>query len=219
MRTEWINHQRPNLRLYFAGWGTPPSAVAHLSLSDNEDLLICYDYQDLQLDFDFSAYQHIHLVAWSMGVWVAEQVLPSIPLTSAIAINGTGKPCDDDFGIPESIFSGTLNQFSESNLQKFQRRMCGNKTLLAQYQQLPLQRSAAEIQAELTALYQAMPSANQSTRPHLPWTKAIIGKQDKIFPAENQRHYWQQYLPDSAIVEIADLPHYPFATFQTWSAL
>ena len=70
----------------------------------DHDLLICYDYQDLTLDFDFSAYQQIRVVAWSMGVWVAERVLQGITLQSATAVNGTGLPCDDGFGIPYAIF-------------------------------------------------------------------------------------------------------------------
>lgn len=51
MKTEYFQHQGENLIVYFAGWGTPPSAVAHLALPDNYDLLICYDYQDLHCDF------------------------------------------------------------------------------------------------------------------------------------------------------------------------
>ncbi|HGG9315583.1 TPA: pimeloyl-ACP methyl esterase BioG family protein, partial [Neisseria meningitidis] len=53
MKTKFYNHQGGHLILYFAGWGTPPDAVNHLILPENHDLLICYDYQDLNLDFDF----------------------------------------------------------------------------------------------------------------------------------------------------------------------
>ena len=74
--------------------------LAHLILPTDHDLLICYDYQDLKLDFDFSAYQQIRVVAWSMGVWVAERVLQGITLQSVTAVNGTGLPCNDSFGIP-----------------------------------------------------------------------------------------------------------------------
>lgn len=38
-----------------------------------------------------------------MGVWVAERVMQGYPLLSATAINGTGLPCDDQYGIPEAI--------------------------------------------------------------------------------------------------------------------
>ena len=80
MKTKFYDHQGEHLIVYFAGWGTPLDAVAHLILPTDYDLLICYDYQDLKLDFDFSAYQQIRVVAWSMGVWVAERVLQGITL-------------------------------------------------------------------------------------------------------------------------------------------
>ncbi len=112
MKTKFYNHQGEHLILYFAGWGMPPDAVNHLILPENHDLLICYDYQDLNLDFDFSAYRHIRLVAWSMGVWAAERALQGIRLKSATAVNGTGLPCDDNFGIPCAVFKGTLENLT-----------------------------------------------------------------------------------------------------------
>ena len=57
MKTKFYDHQGEHLIVYFAGWGTPLDAVAHLILPTDHDLLICYDYQDLNLDFDFSAYR------------------------------------------------------------------------------------------------------------------------------------------------------------------
>ena len=118
MKTKFYDHQGEHLIVYFAGWGTPLDAVAHLILPTNHNLLICYDYQDLTLDFDFSAYQQIRVVAWSMGVWVAERVLQGITLQSATAVNGTGLPCDDSFGIPYAIFKGTLENLEENTRSK-----------------------------------------------------------------------------------------------------
>ena len=43
-----------------------------------------------------------------MGVWVAERVLQGITLQSATAVNGTGLPCDDSFGISYIIFKGDV---------------------------------------------------------------------------------------------------------------
>ncbi|PJG83666.1 DUF452 family protein [Caviibacterium pharyngocola] len=217
MQTKAIYHNGTQLIVYFAGWGTPPSTVEHLCLPPDTDLLICYNYQDLSLNVDFSAYQGIKLVAWSMGVWAADQVMAGVPLLSATAINGTGAPCHDQFGIPTAIFQGTLEGLNESNLVKFQRRMCGDKTVFQQYQQLEGLQSAVENQQELTALYQGIqqPSA-QAVR----WTKAVIGQQDRIFPPENQQRYWQSYFGQHSdhIVESA-LPHYPFAAFSHWAEL
>ena len=123
MKTKFYDHQGEHLIVYFAGWGTPLDAVAHLILPTNHNLLICYDYQDLTLDFDFSAYQ-----------------------------NGTGLPCDDSSGIPYVIFKGTLENLVENTRSKFERRICGDKVSFERYQQFSA-RPFNEIHRELTALF------------------------------------------------------------------
>lgn len=210
MKTQLYSTQQPNLLIYFAGWGTPISAVSHLVLPTDYDLLICYDYQDLSLDFDFSAYQEFRLVAWSMGVWVAAQSLSHLKFLSATAINGTELPCDEQNGIPPEVFKGTLDQLSPITLAKFQRRMAGKLT--EHYQMLPNPREFADIQQELAAIYaqlRIMPPKN------LAWTKAIIGQKDKIFSATNQQHYWQSRCP----MELVAGEHYLFVQFNDWAEL
>ncbi|EXI62415.1 hypothetical protein MHD_09730 [Mannheimia granulomatis] len=205
-----------NLVVYVAGWGTPLAAVEHLALPENHDLLICYDYQDLQLDFQFSDYDCIHLVAWSMGVWVANQVMPPIPLASATAINGTALPYDDKFGIPKAVFKGTLESLNEANRIKFEHRMCHDKTLFEHYQNLPKPRPLAEIQQELAALYQLI---NDEQEPKtLAWTHAIIGTQDRIFPTANQLAYWQTFSPQTNICTLEG-GHYLLPYFHNWEKL
>lgn len=213
MKTQLISYNAPELILFFAGWGMPPSAVQSLSIPAGCDLLICYDYQDLQLDFDFSHYQHIHLVAWSMGVWVASQTLPTtLAIKNAVAINGTERPCHDSLGIAEHIFLGTLHGLNESTLTKFQRRMCVDHDIFQQYRRFSDLRSATTLKTELGVLYQAI-----QQRPHqeFTWKKAIVGMQDRIFLPENQINYWQ----DRTVIQQEDLPHFPFFAIQSWDAL
>lgn len=212
MKIKFEHHQAENLLIYFAGWGTPIEAVSHLVLPQNYDLLICYDYQDPALDFDFSRYQKIRSVAWSMGVWAAERVLQHVPLISATAVNGTGLPCDDEFGIPYDVFKGTLDNLNESTRGKFDRRMCGDKANLAFYQALP-QRSLEEIRQELTALFNQVQQDKGTDL--ISWTKAIIGKRDKIFSPLNQARYWAVRCP----VQETDGEHYLFSAFTHWAQL
>ncbi|MFZ7305838.1 DUF452 family protein [Avibacterium avium] len=216
----------PNLIIYFAGWGTPASAVSHLALPENTDLLLCYDYQDLIFNVDLSPYSQIRVVAWSMGVWVANQVLGQTPLVSATAINGTGKPCDDAMGIPQAVFIGTLEQLDERNLAKFQRRMCGDSSTFEQYSQLSGQRDWQQVRSELSELYQSIQQDNGKS---LNWTKAIVGEKDRIFPSQNQLNFWQTYATaqkQSAVqngtefvLQTMPLAHYPFAQFHAWAEL
>lgn len=212
MKTKFYDHQGKHLIVYFAGWGTPLDAVAHLILPTNHNLLICYDYQDLTLDFDFSAYQQIRVVAWSMGVWVAERVLQGITLQSATAVNGTGLPCDDGFGIPYAIFKGTLDNLTENTRSKFERRICGDKVSFERYQQFSA-RSFNEIHRELIALF-AMIQQDKRTD-LIYWTNAWISSRDKIFMPANQHQYWASRC---AVQEIEG-EHYVFSRFTHWSAL
>ena len=212
MKTKFYDHQGKHLIVYFAGWGTPLDAVAHLILPTDHDLLICYDYQDLKLDFDFSAYQQIRVVAWSMGVWVAERVLQGITLQSATAVNGTGLPCDDCFGIPYAIFKGTLDNLTENTRSKFERRICGDKVSFERYQQFSA-RPFNEIHQELTVLF-AMIQKNKRTD-LIHWTNAWISSRDKIFMPANQHQYWASRC---AVQEIEG-EHYVFSRFTHWSAL
>lgn len=212
MKTKFYDHQGEHLIVYFAGWGTPLDAVAHLILPTDHDLLICYDYQDLKLDFDFSAYQQIRVVAWSMGVWVAERVLQGITLQSATAVNGTGLPCDDNFGIPCAVFKGTLENLTENTRLKFERRMCGDKASFEDYQQFPA-RPFDEIHQELTALF-AMIGQDRRTD-LICWANALVGSGDKIFIPANQHRYWTP----RCTVQETDGGHYLFSRFTHWSAL
>ncbi|TYA49648.1 DUF452 family protein [Aggregatibacter actinomycetemcomitans] len=208
-----VNLTRRHLIVYFTGWGMTPLVIQHLTLPKEHDLLICYDYRDLSLNFDFSCYESVHLVAWSMGVWVAEHVMGQTPLLSATAINGTGLPMHDEYGIPCAVFKGTLEAFDEVNQHKFERRMCGDKSTLLQYQSLEGRRSIEETHAELTALYEALLTNRQNVPLH--WTKAIIGTQDRIFPVQNQRNYWHSRC---TMVEMLG-GHYLFPLLQTWAQL
>ncbi|WP_440163005.1 DUF452 family protein [Actinobacillus pleuropneumoniae] len=216
MKTKLISTQQANLIIYFAGWGTQASVVSHLALPNGYDLLICYDYQDLNFPaFDFSRYQTVRLVAWSMGVWVAEKVLPEINLASATAINGTLFPKHDLWGIPLQIFDGTLQTLNAENRLKFERRMCGDKQLLNVYLALPEQRSLAEIHHEIEVLNTAI-EANLVT-PKLHWTNVIIGEKDRIFSAQNQLAFWQD--KKVRMTHLSKGEHYLWQHFSEWEQL
>ncbi|WP_420923813.1 DUF452 family protein [Actinobacillus pleuropneumoniae] len=216
MKTKLVSTQQANLIIYFAGWGTPASVVSHLALPNGYDLLICYDYQDLNFPaFDFSRYQTVRLVAWSMGVWVAEKVLPEINLASATAINGTLFPKHDLWGIPLQIFDGTLQTLNAENRLKFERRMCGDKQLLNVYLALPEQRSLAEIHHEIEVLNTAI-EANLVT-PKLHWTNVIIGEKDRIFSAQNQLAFWQD--KKVRMTHLSKGEHYLWQHFSEWEQL
>lgn len=212
-----INKASGRLLLVFTGWSASPDLFERMRGDDDQDIWICYDYRDLVFGEDLSTYQTIDLLGWSFGVWVATTLIPVIPLSkirTAIAINGTPYPIHDTWGIPEAIFRGTLNNLTEEGIHRFNRRMCGNREILRQYETIP-PRPLEEIKEELQNLYTA------SILPIIPeldthfWTQAILSSADRIFPTKNLHHYWERRCP----VKQIEAPHYPFYKWTKWNEI
>lgn len=216
------------LIIYFCGWGMTPATVSHLTLPDQCDLLALYDYRILELsddlaDLPWGSYEAVTIVAWSLGVWAAEQVVPhwSILPTKQrlIAVAGSPYPMHDQWGIPKQIFVGTLEGLTDENRQRFNRRMCGGKRYKQLYDILS-ERPTTELRDELQAVYDslAIPEASEST-PHtrLAWDLAIIGERDQIFPAKNLSTLWKTVNVPTLL--LPDGYHYLFDLWQSRSEL
>ena len=216
------------LIIYFCGWGMTPATVAHLTLPPQCDLLALYDYRILELsddlaDLPWDSYEAVTIVAWSLGVWAAEQVVPhwSILPTKQrlIAVAGSPYPMHDQWGIPKQIFVGTLEELTDENRQRFNRRMCGGKRYKQLYDILS-ERPTTELRDELQAVYDSLatPEASGST-PHtrLAWDLAIIGERDQIFPAKNLSTLWKAVNVPTLL--LPDGYHYLFDLWQSWSEL
>lgn len=208
------NSNNSKLLLFFSGWSASPELFARLETGTDTDLWICYDYRNLSFTEDLSAYREIRLIAWSLGVWVASSLFEkkAIPFISATAVNGTPCPIHDESGIPEITFQGTLQNLTEEGMRRFNRRMCGNREILRQYEQCPA-RPISEIQEELQALYQHIKEQGFLTPTF--WTEAVLSKADRIFPAENLQGYWKGHIP---VTEI-EAPHYPFYLWNQWNEI
>ena len=224
------NDQTParQLIIYFCGWGMTPATVSHLTLPDQCDLLALYDYRSLELsddlaDLPWDSYEAVDIIAWSLGVWAAEQVIPhwsTLPtIQRLIAVAGSPYPMHDQWGIPSQIFTGTLEGLSEENRQRFNRRMCGGKRYKHLYEILS-ERPTEELRAELQAVYDALPSAESETAtPHsaLSWSLALIGERDQIFPADHLTALWSALGVPTQL--IADGYHYLFDQWSSWEEL
>ena len=103
------------LLLVFSGWAASPEVFRHLETEPDTDLWICHDYRGMEFEEEaLSCYREIRLIAWSLGVWVASVVFGKrqISFTEAVAVNGTPCPVHDRWGIPETIFRGTLDNIT-----------------------------------------------------------------------------------------------------------
>ena len=178
--------QHERLRVFYTGWGMDAHVFEHL-LTGDQDTLIVWDYTDLTLADMPVENRSIDLIAWSMGVWAATQTLPTEQIVSAIAVNGTPTPIDDERGIPSAIFDGTLTTLSENGLARFRRRMCGGASAMATFMEHAPQRDLEDLRTELAALGTAIRSL--PAKP-FPWTHAIGCSGDKIFPIAAQQAAW-----------------------------
>ena len=218
MQTVWLRKEgAEELLLLFNGWGMDGRIGDHLlgkSLSEKfaMDLLLCYDYRNLELEAmvmdEIGHYTRITVVAWSFGVWAAQQTtLP--PVAEAIAINGTLSPIDAQKGIRPDVFQATLSTWSEENRHRFNRRMCGTSEALTLFTSMSPNRSVEDQQEELARLQEHVLVAGSTTAAWC-YDHAIIGGRDLVFSAQQQASAWKG-IPQTLI---SDMPHFPFLHFK-----
>lgn len=198
--------QSPELLLFCSGWGADDHLFNH-TLPPEWDYLICFDYRELRFDYSLlKGYSSVRLLGWSMGVWAAEQVFAKcqdIPWSYKLAFNGTPRPIDDLYGIPDKIFATTTENFSPLTLVKFRRRMCGGTEGVKQFLSHQPYRSLEELGTELKELQKLVKEHKPDVS--LTWDKVIVGTQDKIIPTKNQQRYWKE---TSATIEERPMEHY-----------
>lgn len=204
--------QQSRLILIFLGWGMDATPFAHLS-KPGYDIMALWDYTGYtgsnpdvefeQLRLSVAGYKEIVVVAWSFGVRIASDFLNhagSLPVTRAIAVNGTEQHVHDTLGIPCAIAQGTLLNLSEASVRKFRRRMFSSASDFSAFQQHSPRRGFDSLYNEL-ATFMALPPAASPAR----WERAVIGGADAIFPPGNQKDAWREIPADV----ITDMPHYP----------
>jgi len=202
MEYKWLNRENnQKLIIFFNGWGMDESVVNHLEPEDY-DVLMFYDYNSLNTEFDLTSlgiYDKKYLIAWSMGVMVA--TLFDINYDKKVAINGTLKPIDDNFGIPKRIYNLTLKGFSPVGAERFIKSMFNNESF-----SIKINREFENQKSELEALthYQS----NQNFK----YDRIILSSEDKIIPTKNQIEFWK-------IQPNIQGGHAPFNNFKKWSEL
>ena len=210
----------PTLELFFAGWGMdsrPFAWAADAPHTADCDFAVCYDYTDIQLDkvnqanAKLHGYSKVRVRAWSLGVYAASLVLPDMgcAISTAVAINGTLWPVDDELGIPHAVYDATAANLTAESLERFNRRMCGAHRAVFEARR-PL-RSVDSLRAELLHIRDC--AADRGRAQFAGWTKAVLSSRDRIFPIANMRRAWAE----TPMLEL-DEPHYmpdiPFVTVE-----
>lgn len=211
MQHFWLNNKPENkkLILFFNGWAMNETPVKHLDCNDF-DVLVIYDYRKLDFNFnqfDFSKYEKKYLICWSMGVYAAnlfKNVL--FDFDKKIAINGTTKIIDDNYGIPVKIYKVTTRFLDENSKDKFIKNMFDNGKLNPN---ITITRPLSELKDELISIQ------NIKLSDELNFDLAIISNDDKIIPTKNQLNFWQ----NKTTVRKINSTHCPFEIFNSWQDL
>ena len=218
------------LTIFFSGWATDWHLIENKVLKNDTIVCYNYgesfdkilfsggERYDLSKEEENSLlnfvrdnnYTRINIIAWSLGVYVVEHCREikdlitkgrELPKYNFVAINGTPFPCNDKYGIPVSVFKGTLDNLSDRNLYKFRRRMCGENFDF--FIDNPPQRSLESCKNELEYFYNKMIERGfHSYEFNVLWDKVYISKNDKIFPFENMNMAWR--LTNTPIITIDD---------------
>ena len=202
MKHKWLNKKNnQKLILFFNGWGMDECVVKHL-VPEDYDVLMFYDYNTLETNFDFDLleiYTEKALIAWSMGTMIAT-LFPQINAKNRTAINGTLKPIDTEYGIHPKIYDLTIKGFNEKGRKRFIDSMFNETT------NINCNREIDEQHSELIAL------KNYQADETFKYNKVLISDNDKIIPTKSQVAFW-------GIEPNLKSGHCPFFNFAKWSEL
>ena len=207
MQFKWLKKENnKKLIVFFNGWGMNETPVQHLN-SEDFDILMLYDYRNVDFDlkqFDFDKYDEKYLICWSMGVYSANLFKNELKnFDKKIAINGTNKVIDDDFGIPKKIYKVTVKFLNADSLDKFIKNMFDGGKLNPN---ITITRTLEELKDELISIQ------NIELNDELKFDKAIISSNDRIIPTKNQLNFWQ----NKAEYKLINSTHCPFDTLNSW---
>lgn len=118
MKTYFIDNHSDTLLLFFSGWGCDDYEFEHLK--SDFDVLIFYDYTDLNFEFDFLKYKEFKLISFSAGVFVASLLDLGFEIKNKVAISGNPYLFDEHFGLPQKI-QELLYNITEDTADDFAR--------------------------------------------------------------------------------------------------
>lgn len=207
-----INHDKLRLLIFFCGFYTDENCFIEF---DNlkSDILFIYDYSNLDFSnieyFDFAPYTEINLIAYSYGVFAANEgagYLP--PLNNSAAVSGTIFPIDENYGIKPKIYDLMLNSFDKSVVQNFKNKMEMNSGEIKNSK-----RDIQNLKNELLNIKKYI--SKNEIRKNLDFEKVIITTKDRIVPYGAQKNFWAGH---KNVREI-ESGHFPFFHFKDFDEI
>lgn len=221
MKYHWLSERREERLLIFCnGWGMDEKPFAELATAGLSVLVLSnFTYLSsrdrdvvLSLIKDFERYTERFLLAWSMGVWVAQKLFVGHEnlFHKTIAVNGTLCPISEQYGIPRELFRSTARGWSETSRQKFYRRMCGEKQLTEQFLKNEPERSVSDQQEELIWYLEQVDCLPEEERL---FNEVWVSDNDRVMPTKSQLSYW------GSEVKMLNGGHFPFYQNKSWREL
>lgn len=214
MQYHWLHKNINNNKLivFFGGWSFDFRPFECLE-SNNYDVLMFYDYNNLEIPSKIPDYEEKILITWSMGVFIAYYLKDKLPeFNRKIAINGTPYPVDNERGIPFRTFDLTL-KYAETGLkQKFYENVFANEEFLKKYLKTPVERTIQNRVEELNALNTLIKNTPLTYDGEF-YDSAIVSNKDRIIPFKNQMNMWQN------LAKVIDCGHFPFYNYKSWDEI
>ena len=211
MQYFYQNHNSSDLIVFFAGWGCDYNQFANLH--DKIDVLILYDYQNLELDFDFHKYHNIDIIAYSAGVFVSclfSTILPHV--RKKIALCGNPYLFDETLGISSSNLQ-VLKNISLDNYLEFRRNyMVSTEDEYEKYNQLQSLRSLESCQNELAYLQKLY--FDYKNKLHPQFDKVFMAEKDLLFNIQAQKDFYKDN-----ITIIKNAKHHIFFRFNSFAEI
>lgn len=126
-----------------------------------------------------------------------------------VALNGTTRPVDDEYGIPVKIYELTEKGMNERGREKFFLRMLDGADECRKFSGQKPNRGIEEVCEELCRIRELC----SGVKGKLNWDKSYISEKDSVFPAQNQLNWCKK-----EGIPAVSLPggHYPFYRFRSW---
>ncbi|ALV94957.1 DUF452 family protein [Campylobacter jejuni] len=203
MKYEFLckNPDSKKLIVVFGGFASHPSHFSHLKSDKN--VILFYDYENFDLNFNFKAFDELFLIAFSMGVCVANRLLKELNFKQKIAINGTNLGIDKSKGIHPTIFKKTLQNFK---LEHFKKALFKERKSLAKDF---IFKDEKALKIELEKLFDF---ALIKQEENFLWDKVYSSKEDEIFPPNTLKNSFKNLI-------FLDEPHFAFFHFKTWDEI
>ena len=191
MQYFYKNNNSHDLIVFFAGWGCDENQFTNLN--DTKDVLILYNYQDLNLHFDFSKYKNIYIIAYSAGVFVASVFENQIPnIRQKIAVCGNPYLFDETFGISKENIEVFKNITLDNYLDFRRKYMVYTNEEYERYNKLESLRTIESCTNELNALQKLYEQFKNKIHPS--FDKVIVAENDLIFNLKAQKDFYQNKL-------------------------